>query len=71
MVQEAKDMVQEIRNSYQKALISSTWLSDDFRQAALKKMVNMVSYVGSPGRRLEPDYVEALYNDCPRNYARI
>ncbi|KAL1487229.1 hypothetical protein MTO96_008174 [Rhipicephalus appendiculatus] len=65
MVQDAKDIVQEIRNSYQKALLSSTWLSDDFRLAALKKMENMVSYVGSPGRRLEPDYVEALYKPYP------
>ncbi|KAL1421102.1 hypothetical protein MTO96_023455 [Rhipicephalus appendiculatus] len=65
MVQEAKNMVQELRNSFLKALRSSTWLSHDFRQAAVKKMMNMVSYVGSPGGRLEPEYVEALYKPYP------
>ncbi|KAL1442734.1 hypothetical protein MTO96_007752 [Rhipicephalus appendiculatus] len=65
MVTQAKGMVREIRNSFLKALQSSTWLSSEFRAAAVKKMMDMVAYVGSAGRRLEPDYVEALYKPYP------
>ncbi|XP_049271239.1 neprilysin-1-like [Rhipicephalus sanguineus] len=65
MVGEAKNMVDEIRNSYVRALRYSTWLSSEFRQAAIKKIRDMVSYVGSPGRHLEPDFVEELYKPYP------
>ncbi|KAL3211108.1 hypothetical protein MRX96_036606 [Rhipicephalus microplus] len=61
MVEEAKQMVHEIRFSYAKAFLTSTWLSSDFREAAVNKTASMVFYVGSPGRRLDPEFVEAFY----------
>ncbi|KAL1442733.1 hypothetical protein MTO96_007751 [Rhipicephalus appendiculatus] len=65
MVAEAKDMVDAIRYSFMKALQSSTWLSSEFREAAVKKLTKMVAHVGRPGRRLEPDFVEAVYKPYP------
>ncbi|XP_075744734.1 neprilysin-like isoform X2 [Rhipicephalus microplus] len=65
MVQEAKDIVQEIRDSFVKAMLSSTWLSSDFQEAVVKKMMAMVAYVGSAGRRLEPEFVESVYKPYP------
>ncbi|KAL1487218.1 hypothetical protein MTO96_008163 [Rhipicephalus appendiculatus] len=62
MVTQAKSMVGEIRNSFVKALQSSTWLSSEFREAAVNKMMKRVAHVGSPGRRLDPDFVEAVYS---------
>ncbi|KAL1487217.1 hypothetical protein MTO96_008162 [Rhipicephalus appendiculatus] len=58
-------MVDAIRYSFVKALQSSTWLSSEFREAAVKKLTKMVAHVGSPGRRLEPDFVEAVYKPYP------
>ncbi|KAL1443140.1 hypothetical protein MTO96_030431 [Rhipicephalus appendiculatus] len=65
MVRRAKNMVEEIRGAYVRALNYSTWLSSNFRQAATKKIMDMVSYVGSPGQRLDPAYVEAFYKPYP------
>ncbi|XP_075744110.1 uncharacterized protein LOC142802912 [Rhipicephalus microplus] len=61
----ANSMVDEIREAYLRALQYSTWLNTDFRQAAKKKIKDMVSYVGSPGKRLDPNFVEGLYKPYP------
>ncbi|XP_037515040.1 endothelin-converting enzyme-like 1 [Rhipicephalus sanguineus] len=65
MIGGARNMVDEIRNAYVRALQHSTWLSTDFRLAAVKKIRDMVSNVGSPGRHFESDFVEALYKPYP------
>ncbi|KAL3184313.1 hypothetical protein MRX96_032114 [Rhipicephalus microplus] len=65
MLADANKMVKAIREAYLMALQSSSWLSNDFRQAAVKKINDMVSYVGSPGQRLNPDFVEAYYKRFP------
>ncbi|XP_075744154.1 endothelin-converting enzyme homolog [Rhipicephalus microplus] len=59
------NMVTEIRNAYVRALQHSSWLSTDFRQAAIKKVRDMVSYVGSPGKHLDPEFIEAFYKTYP------
>ncbi|KAL3246550.1 hypothetical protein MRX96_057592 [Rhipicephalus microplus] len=61
-VRRATNMVTEIRDAYVRALQHSSWLSTDFRQAAIKKVRDMVSYVGSPGKHLDPEFVEAFYS---------
>ncbi|KAL1421108.1 hypothetical protein MTO96_023460 [Rhipicephalus appendiculatus] len=65
VVGKADNMVKEIRGAYLRALKNSTWLSTNFREAATKKIMDMVSYVGSPGQRLDPEYVEELYTPYP------
>ncbi|KAL3250193.1 hypothetical protein MRX96_055599 [Rhipicephalus microplus] len=65
MIRRVRNMVDEIRNAYVRGLHDSPWLSTTFRQAAVKKMTDMLSYVGSPGQRLDHDYVEALYKPYP------
>ncbi|KAL3252521.1 hypothetical protein MRX96_054883 [Rhipicephalus microplus] len=65
VIEQAKDIVYEIRNSFLKTFRSSTWISSDFREALIKKMSKIVSYVGSPGRRLNPAFIEAFYKPYP------
>ncbi|KAL1486932.1 hypothetical protein MTO96_031157 [Rhipicephalus appendiculatus] len=59
------NMLNEIRDAYVRAVHYSTWLSTDFRQAAKRKIKEMMIYVGSPGQRFDPPYVELLYKPYP------
>ncbi|KAL1466193.1 hypothetical protein MTO96_026822 [Rhipicephalus appendiculatus] len=65
LVRQAKNMAGEIRNAYVRALHDSHWLSDDFRQAAAKKTIDIRFFVGSPGQDLDPNFVETLYKPYP------
>ncbi|KAL3184314.1 hypothetical protein MRX96_032115 [Rhipicephalus microplus] len=65
MIEKAKRMVSEIRSTFLKTLQYSSWLSINFRVAAIRKLGSMKSYVGSPGRRLDPEFVEAIYKPYP------
>ncbi|KAH7942664.1 hypothetical protein HPB51_028654 [Rhipicephalus microplus] len=65
MVEKAKRMVSEIRSTFLKALQYSSSLSINFRVAAIRKLESMKSYVGSPGRRLDPEFVEWIYKPYP------
>ncbi|KAL1441918.1 hypothetical protein MTO96_031074 [Rhipicephalus appendiculatus] len=58
-------MLNEIRDAYVRAVHYSTWLSTDFRQAAKRKIKEMMIYVGSPRQRFDPPYVELLYKPYP------
>ncbi|KAL1487220.1 hypothetical protein MTO96_008165 [Rhipicephalus appendiculatus] len=62
VLEDAEEMLHEIRYAYVKAMQSSTWLSNDFVKAAVNKTLSMVVSAGSAGRRLKPEFVEALYN---------
>ncbi|XP_075744574.1 uncharacterized protein LOC142803344 isoform X2 [Rhipicephalus microplus] len=61
MVGAIKKMVSTIRSTYQKAFESSTWIGRSIREAAIRKLNNITSYVGSPGNRLDSKYVEEVY----------
>ncbi|KAL1476175.1 hypothetical protein MTO96_018752 [Rhipicephalus appendiculatus] len=65
MVGQAKEMVSTIRSTYQKVFESSTWMGRNIREAAIRKLKNITSYVGSPGKRLDPVYVEEIYKPYP------
>ncbi|KAL3260995.1 hypothetical protein MRX96_046203 [Rhipicephalus microplus] len=63
MVGVIKKMVSTIRSTYKKAFESSTWIGRSIREAAVRKLNNITSYVGSPGNRLDPKYVEEVYSE--------
>ncbi|XP_054929711.2 uncharacterized protein [Dermacentor andersoni] len=63
MVSEAERMMKNIMAAFRAALVSSTWLDGKARAITIRKLDKMKYYVGSPGRRLEPDFVEELYGD--------
>ncbi|KAH7957242.1 hypothetical protein HPB52_016509 [Rhipicephalus sanguineus] len=65
IVPQAQRMVSEVRNAFLKALESSSWLGLKIREAAIRKLKNMTSYVGSPGRRSDPEFVESVYKPYP------
>ncbi|KAH8039437.1 hypothetical protein HPB51_007315 [Rhipicephalus microplus] len=65
LVRRASNIVDEIRTAYEMGLHVSPWLSTAFRLAAVKKIKDMLAYVGSPGQRLDHDFVEALYKPYP------
>ncbi|KAL1476174.1 hypothetical protein MTO96_018751 [Rhipicephalus appendiculatus] len=65
MIGKAKDMVSNIRSAFQKAFESSSWIGRNFREAAIRKLNNITAYVGSPGKQLDPEYVEAIYKPYP------
>ncbi|XP_075744106.1 endothelin-converting enzyme 2-like [Rhipicephalus microplus] len=69
MLQAAKAMVSSIHNSFHD-ILESSWVRGHDRSIVLQKLKNMKTYVGSPGRRLEPKFVEAYYGlfpDVPRD----
>ncbi|KAL1442735.1 hypothetical protein MTO96_007753 [Rhipicephalus appendiculatus] len=65
MVEQVKLMASKIRGAFLKALESSSWLSGNIREGAIRKLKNMTAHVGSPGRRLDPAFVEEFYKPFP------
>ncbi|KAH7957653.1 hypothetical protein HPB52_021071 [Rhipicephalus sanguineus] len=63
MIGKGKEMVSTIRSTYQKAFESSTWLGREYREALISKLKNITTYVGSPGKRLDPEYIEDFYSE--------
>ncbi|KAL1487219.1 hypothetical protein MTO96_008164 [Rhipicephalus appendiculatus] len=59
-----KAMVFDIRSTF-RAILDSSFATGNDRSILLKKLDNMKTYVGSPGRRLEPYFVEDLYSHYP------
>ncbi|KAH7956976.1 hypothetical protein HPB52_014026 [Rhipicephalus sanguineus] len=60
-----KVMVSHIRQTYEKALNSSNWISSHIRTEMFNKLFNMTIYVGSTGRRSDPEFVEEVYKPYP------
>ncbi|KAL1466304.1 hypothetical protein MTO96_026779, partial [Rhipicephalus appendiculatus] len=70
MIYQTKRMVSRIRSAFEQALQSSSWLTPSIRNQAINKLIDITVYVGSPGRRMDPDYVEEVYKpypDAPRD----
>ncbi|XP_075744149.1 uncharacterized protein LOC142802951 [Rhipicephalus microplus] len=65
LLRKVENMVSNIRRAFQKTFESSTWIQPDFREVAIRRLNNITVYVGSPGRILDPEYVEAIYNHRP------
>ncbi|XP_075744140.1 endothelin-converting enzyme 1-like [Rhipicephalus microplus] len=65
MLYQTKRMTSRIRSSFEEALQSSSWLTPEIRATSINKLINITVYTGSPGRRLDPDYVEELYKSFP------
>lgn len=64
VLQAVKTMVSGIRNGFRE-ILESSWVTGNDRSVVLRKLENMKTYVGSPGRRLDPDFVEGLYQSYP------
>ncbi|KAL1486929.1 hypothetical protein MTO96_031155 [Rhipicephalus appendiculatus] len=65
MVYQTKRMASRIRHAFDKVLQSSSWLSPRLQALATDELINITVYVGSPGRRLDPEYVEEIYKPFP------
>ncbi|KAL1415637.1 hypothetical protein MTO96_029124 [Rhipicephalus appendiculatus] len=65
IVPETKRMVSQIRATFLEALEYSSWLGLTIREAAIRRLNNMTSYVGSPGMRSDPEFVELVYKPYP------
>ncbi|KAH7957571.1 hypothetical protein HPB52_020283 [Rhipicephalus sanguineus] len=64
VLQAVKTMVSGIRNGFRE-ILESSWVTGNDRSVVLRKLENMKTYVGSPGRRLDPNFVEGLYQSYP------
>ncbi|KAH6932392.1 hypothetical protein HPB50_005235 [Hyalomma asiaticum] len=65
MVSQTKDMTSRIRKAFVAALKSSSWVDPSIREDAINRLNNITVYAGSPGRRLDPQFVEEFYKPLP------
>ncbi|KAL1470736.1 hypothetical protein MTO96_040287, partial [Rhipicephalus appendiculatus] len=65
ILEAVKKMVSDIRKGFRDILLESSWVTGHDRSVVLRKLDNMKTYVGSPGRRLDPYFVEGLYRSYP------
>ncbi|XP_075744132.1 neprilysin-1-like [Rhipicephalus microplus] len=67
---EVRQLVFRIKDAFFEAVHSSSWLTSSARTRLLEKLEEMEVLVGSPGDRLEPEFVERFYkplHDVPVN----
>ncbi|KAL1473332.1 hypothetical protein MTO96_003878 [Rhipicephalus appendiculatus] len=70
VVYQTERMTSRIRSAFEKAIQSSSWVGADVRYRAINRLTNVTVFVGSPGRRLDPKFVEEVYRpypDAPRD----
>ncbi|XP_075746271.1 neprilysin-1-like isoform X3 [Rhipicephalus microplus] len=65
MVEAVKTMLSNIRDALHEEFKLSNWVTGEDQTVVVKKLAYMRNFVGSPGQRLENDYLEKLYNSCP------
>ncbi|XP_075744150.1 membrane metallo-endopeptidase-like 1 [Rhipicephalus microplus] len=65
MVYQTKRMVSRIRNAFVNEMNSSSWVSREIAADAINSLNGITAYVGSAGRRLEAEFVEAIYKPYP------
>ncbi|XP_075746279.1 membrane metallo-endopeptidase-like 1 isoform X3 [Rhipicephalus microplus] len=65
MVYQTKRMVSRIRNAFANQLNSSSWVSREIAADAIDTLNGITAYVGSAGRRLDGEFVEAIYKPYP------
>ncbi|KAH7957538.1 hypothetical protein HPB52_020003 [Rhipicephalus sanguineus] len=65
MVYQAKRIVSRIRNAFQNTLESSSYLTRNIRENIINEMLNIKVFIGSPGRRLDPVFVEEMFKPLP------
>ncbi|KAL3206496.1 hypothetical protein MRX96_052814 [Rhipicephalus microplus] len=68
MITQTKRMTSRIRTAFEEALQSSSWLTPEIRALAINKLIDITVHIGSPGQRLDPDYVEEMYSQYPQTY---
>ncbi|KAL3219771.1 hypothetical protein MRX96_050474 [Rhipicephalus microplus] len=71
MVYQTKRMVSRIRNAFVKEMNSSSWVSRDIAADAINSLNGITAYVGSAGRRLEAEFVEAIYSQCSSLFVHL
>ncbi|KAL3236382.1 hypothetical protein MRX96_048246 [Rhipicephalus microplus] len=60
-VEEVKKMLSIIRNAFSREFETSSWVVGEDRRIAISKLANLRAFVGSPGQRIAPYFVERLY----------
>ncbi|KAL3236386.1 hypothetical protein MRX96_048243, partial [Rhipicephalus microplus] len=66
MVYQTKRMVTRIRHTFVKAMESSSWISPNARHYAIELLYEITAHAGSPGRRLDPEFIADIYSQCSR-----
>ncbi|KAL1485641.1 hypothetical protein MTO96_000057, partial [Rhipicephalus appendiculatus] len=66
MVYRTKRIASRIRNSFESALNSSSWIGQDVRDEFMKKLITMKIHFGLTGRRSDPAFVEEIYTAYSR-----
>ncbi|KAL1473798.1 hypothetical protein MTO96_038458, partial [Rhipicephalus appendiculatus] len=66
MVYQTKRMASRIRNAFESAFNSSTWIGRDVRDEFINRVINLKFHVGLTGRRSDPAFVEEIYRDYPK-----
>ncbi|KAL3196059.1 hypothetical protein MRX96_045372 [Rhipicephalus microplus] len=61
----SKRMASRIRSAFENALQASSYLTADIRAHLINKLLNHTIFIGSPGRRLDPEFVEDIYKLLP------
>ncbi|KAH8040464.1 hypothetical protein HPB51_010701 [Rhipicephalus microplus] len=64
-VEEVKKMLSIIRNAFSREFETSSWVVGEDRRIAISKLANLRAFVGSPGQRIAPYFVERLYLEMP------
>lgn len=62
MVEAVKTMLSNIRDALHEEFKLSNWVTGEDQTVVVKKLAYMRNFVGSPGQRLENDYLEKLYS---------
>ncbi|XP_077496141.1 neprilysin-1-like [Amblyomma americanum] len=64
-VRQAAAMFETIRDAFGAQLRASSWLRGPVRDIALRKLARMKAHIGSPGKRLDEEYVDQYYAELP------
>ncbi|KAL1443626.1 hypothetical protein MTO96_045919, partial [Rhipicephalus appendiculatus] len=61
MVNQTERMVSQVRSAFRDALLDSLWIGYKEEVGAIRNLDDIVVNVGSPGRRLDPEFIDEYY----------
>ncbi|KAL1482969.1 hypothetical protein MTO96_033453, partial [Rhipicephalus appendiculatus] len=65
MVNQTERMVSQVRSAFRDALLDSLWIGYKEEVGAIRNLDDIVVNVGSPGRRLDPEFIDEYYKAYP------
>ncbi|XP_049276140.1 endothelin-converting enzyme homolog [Rhipicephalus sanguineus] len=65
MVNQTESMVSQVQTAFRDTLLNSLWISYKEEVGAIRKFDDIVVNVGSPGRRLDPEFIDEHYKAYP------